>query len=145
MHRRKVLATLGVIIPTSGCLSNATQESQETTSDMGIEITAPTVSPGGTVTITLDVQSTNQLRFIELPSIDATVEYDNAEFSPSPNRVWTREPPTWEWSSPQPVTATVPITVSDTVSPNEYQYSIAIRPSENAEEIVETFTLSVRE
>lgn len=109
-----------------------------------VEIRAPTVSRGETVSITIDARSVVHLRFSRVPDTDATVLYGNAEFSPSPTAVWTVRPPTWQWSPPRPVTGAVPIRVPDTVAPDDYRYAIAARRPDSDEELVEGFTLTVR-
>lgn len=149
MHRRQVLAVLGTTIPLAGCLSTASgsdspNESSTPTDESNIEITAPTVSQGETATVTIEAQSVTHLRFSDVPEIDATVEYENAEFSPSPSAVWQRKPPTWQWSPAKTISGDVPIRVSDTVSPDQYQYAIAVQQPDNDEELVEEFTLTVQ-
>lgn len=150
MRRRQVLAVLGTTVPFAGCLNTATgsgspTDSSASTEGSDIDITEPAVSQGETATVTIDAQSVTHLRFSTVPEIDATVEYENTEFSPSPSTVWQRRPPTWQWASAETITGDVPIHVPGTVPADEYQYAIAVQQSDHDEERVREFTLTVRE
>lgn len=163
MRRRQLLAALGTTIPFAGCLSTAaddespeqsptptatdgesSEKSQTPTTVSEIEITVPTVSPGETATITINAQSVTHIRFSNIPDINATVEYEDAEFSPSPSTVWDRKPPTWEWSPAETVTGDVPLTVSESVPQGDYQYAIAIQQDNSDGELIKTFTVTVQ-
>lgn len=156
MRRRQLLAGLGMSIPFAGCLSTATgsESSDETptptptptsTAESGIEITAPAVSLGETTNLSINAQSVTHLRISDTPEIDATVEYENAEFSSSPSAVWQRKPPTWQWSPAENITGEIPVSISETVAPGDYQYAIAVQQKNTEEEVIQTVTITVQE
>lgn len=110
-----------------------------------VEIIAPSVSPGETARVEITARSVGRIRFTETPAIDATVQYDEAVFSPSPNVVWEAMPPTWEWNPPDDVSIKIPVDVSDNVPPGKYSYSLSIHLAKRGEELVEPFSLTVRD
>lgn len=149
MRRRQLLAALGTTMPLAGCLSTVTGngspgESTVPTAGSVIDVTAPTVSPGGTATITINAQSVIRLRFSDVPDIDATLQYESAEFSPSPSTIWDVKPPTWEWASAGNVAGDVPLAVSESSQPGDYQYAIAVQQDDSEEEVTEAFTVTVK-
>jgi len=163
MRRRQLLAALGTTVPFAGCLSTATgddspgdsptstdtdgespEESPTPTTESDIEIIVPTASPGETATITITAQSVTHIRFSDVPDIEATIEYENAKFSPPPSAVWERKPPTWQWIPAETVTGDVPLTVSESVPPGDYRYAIAVQQEDSEAEVIETFTVTVQ-
>lgn len=151
MRRRQLLAGLGMFIPFAGCLSTATgNESLDATptqtskAESGIDITAPAVSPGETTTLTISAQSTTQLRISDTPEVDVTVEYENAEFSPSPSAVYQMKPPTWQWSPAEDISGEIPVRISEAVPPGDYQYAIAVKQKNSEDEVIQTVTIPVQ-
>lgn len=154
MRRRQLLAGIGMSIPFTGCLSTATDNgvSDETptptptsTPESGIEITAPAVSPGETTTLSLNARSVTRLRISDIPDINATVEYESIEFSPSPSAVYQMKPPTWQWSQPENITGDIPVRISKTVAAGDYQFALAAQQKNSEQEVIQTVTISVQE
>lgn len=149
MRRRQVLTALGTTIPFGGCLGatkggESPDKMPTATTDSYIEITAPTVSQGETATITITARSVTRLHFSDVPDSDATIEYENGAFSPSPSVVWQGKPPTWQWSTAESVTGDVPLTVPETVPPGDYRYAIAGQIKESEDELIEGFVVTVQ-
>jgi len=144
MRRRQVLATVGTSLPFAGCLSTVTgEDTPDSASESGIRLTVPAVAPGETVSIAFTAQSVTHLRVSDAPDIEATVEYGDATFSPSPSTVWTGKPPTWQWSPSESITGKLPLTVSETATPGDYRYTVTAR--REGEETRESVTVTVRE
>jgi len=110
-----------------------------------IEVTAPSVSSGETVRVKITARSVDRIRVRDIPAIDATIRYQEATFSPSPDVVWEAMPPTWEWNPADDVSIELPVEVSESVSPGEYSYSLLIHLADREEELVEPFSLTVRD
>lgn len=113
----------------------------------GVEVGDATVERGETVTIPIEAAAALRLRVTDPPGAgrpdDAYVKplYDEAEIDPEPARVWTVDPPTWEWRRPRRVTVRLPLRVASDTPDGEY--TLSARRSDGETTRTATGTLTV--
>lgn len=144
MDRRSYLVTLGASIPLAGC--SGLSEDQPSFS-----VTKPTVEQGETAIISIEATDVATMRFSDLPgelgfspgTERVDIEFGNGEFTPAPDLVYKSHPPTWKWSQPQRIEATIPVqTFSDTPL-GSYEFTISIWGPPSAEERTKRTTVTV--
>ena len=144
MNRREYLAAVAASVGLPGCATVVGSNSESPTSDGPLTVRAPSVTPGGTGTLTIAARGTTTLRVSQDSDVDTRLlEYDSAAFSPEPDATYQSIPPTWVWSSETDVSGEIPVNVPDTLSPGSYEYAIRSGRGETAEEVTQQFTLVV--
>jgi len=147
MKRRSYLATLGSLGTTLtlvGCLASDEEAGSSSVTD-------PTVGQGETAIVTIEGTDVGSIRFTGIlegsdsPNNDEPLEiqFENAEFTPSPDVVWQADPPTWEWSSTQTVEGEVPIQTTSETPPGTYEFAVTVSKANSDEKVTKKTTITV--
>lgn len=155
MNRRSFIAALGGSVVLAGCsaMGEKREGGRSTTceEEASFVITEPTVEQGETAVIEVSAPNTEQIRF-NLPGAvppngngdGLEIQFDDAEFAPSPDIVWESKPPVWNWESPQRIEGEIPVATSPDTTPGTYQTTILFTNSDFDETQREQTTISVK-
>lgn len=139
MNRRAFLGALSASTVTlSGCTLFADPEDESSVTNspsntFSVSVTETPINPGEVASISINAPSGGSIRFTEVPKssdVDSKngieLDFTRAEFSPAPDVVWTRDPPTWRWESETYVKGQIPVRVDSNVSPGSYPFSVSV-------------------
>lgn len=144
MNRREYLGTVAATVAVAGCTTAVGTSPRTTSSDPPLAVTAPILGPGDSGRITIDARDATSLQVSRVPDVDEwLVEYGAAEFSPPPGTTYQARPPTWVWESPTNVSGEVPVRVPESLTPDDYRYTLVSRRGDDSETVTERFTLTV--
>lgn len=148
MNRRSYIAILGAGMTFAGC--SALRREVD-----AFSVSSPTVDQGEIATISIDLPEVTNMKFTELPDeVDSPISredggsleilFEDIDFTPPPEVVWTVDPPTWQWDSAQNVTGTIPIQTSVDTPVGTYQLSLAIWETDFEQRITEHASVTVK-
>ncbi|WP_226024037.1 hypothetical protein [Halomicrobium salinisoli] len=153
MNRRSFISALGGSVILAGCSATGDrgEGDRSTTSETESPFVAtdPTVEQGETAIIEISAASTERVSFSNsgIASDDEDgleIQYDNAEFSPSPNVYLFSDPPKWDWESPQNIEGEVPVRTSSDTPPGTYQATVVFTSSDFDEAQSRQTTITVK-
>ena len=136
MNRRSLITSFvsAGVITLAGC-SSRRGSSQEGKWNPTIKGNLLDLSPGEESTITVQATDVGGFSFHLPPEgIDIGTSRSERDVSPSPDSGADSAPPQWFWSSRTDVTVEVPVFISDTIEPSEYQYGVTVYSGEDSDQ-----------
>lgn len=125
MRRRTVLGGAEVVLASAvaGCFGNDGGSDEKR-----ISVSAPTVTPGETATVSVEATRLTGLHISDFPEefLDGSMRLGDATFTPPPDAVFESYPPHWEFSG-RDTEGDVSIETSPETTPDAYRFVFDVR------------------
>ncbi|WP_424016699.1 hypothetical protein ACOZ4N_12460 [Halorientalis pallida] len=128
MTRRRYLLAVAMCLLLAGCGGVIGDDPRETPSASddyrtALAVDAPTISPGETGTLTIEMRNTTGLHVDRVQSENVSIDYGGVAHSRPPSVTWTSLPPSWGWESTN-VTTTLPVVATENATRGRYEVTI---------------------
>ncbi len=105
-----------------------------------LAVDAPTISPGGTGSLTIEMRNATALHVDRIRADELSIDYQRDSHSRPPSVTWLSLPPGWTWDWPN-VTTTLPVVASENASRGTY--NVTIHATVDGEDKNETAVVTV--
>ncbi len=125
--RTAFLAVAGCLL-LAGCGGVIGDDPRETESasdeyQTALTVDAPTISPGETGTLTIEMRHTTGLTVDRIRAANVSIDHGDVAHSRPPSVTWLSLPPSWGWESTN-VTTKLPVVATENASRGAYTVTI---------------------